>query len=197
MAMGMSSEYSAFNNLLNHIVSVPRAELQRREARTKAETKARRWPRPWHCAGFRFSLPSHFRSGIRYYALFHFLLGQVTSNWRQENQRPLLARYFKHGNMANASNRQQAACARFLGANPATGPDTVCMTHLFTVSLAFHQAYQARETADYDNTRRWTRVQALAIIDQVDAAFKAWPNIRNHDYAQAYLLSLLGDPKGR
>jgi hypothetical protein len=71
------------------------------------------------------------------------------------------------------------------------------MTDLFTVSLAFHQAYQARETADYDNTRRWTRVQALAIIDQVDAAFKAWQNIRNHDPAQAYLLSLLGDPKGR
>jgi uncharacterized protein (UPF0332 family) len=132
-----------------------------------------------------------------YYALFHFLLGQVTLNWRQENQRPLLARYFKHGNMANASNRQQAACAKFLGANPAPGPDTDCMSHLFTVSLAFHQAYQARETADYDNTRRWTRVQALSIIDQVDAAFKAWQNIRNHDHAQAYLLSLLGDPKGR
>jgi uncharacterized protein (UPF0332 family) len=132
-----------------------------------------------------------------YYALFHFLLGQVTSNWRQENQRALLARYFKHGPMANASKNQHAACAKFLGANPAPGPETNCMTHLFTVSLGFHQAYQARETADYDNTRRWTRVQALAIIDQVDAAFKAWPQIRNHGLAQAYLLSLLGDPQGR
>jgi hypothetical protein len=101
--------------------------------------------------------------------------------------------------MANASNKQQATCAKFLGTNPppAQGAEKDCMTHLFTVSLAFHQAYQARETADYDNTRRWTRVQALAIIDQVDAAFKAWPNIRNHDHAHVYLLSLLGDPKGR
>jgi uncharacterized protein (UPF0332 family) len=132
-----------------------------------------------------------------YYALFHLLLSHVTANWKQTHQRATLARHFKHGNMFKASDKQKADCAKFLNANPPPGEDTVCMRHLQTVSFAFYQAYQQREFADYDNTKVWTRIQALAIIDQVDAAFKAWPLIRNHKFAQAYLLAFLGDPKGR
>ncbi len=71
------------------------------------------------------------------------------------------------------------------------------MTGLQTVSFAFYQAYQQRQTADYDTAKQWTRTEALAIIDSVDAAFKAWPDIRNHKLAQNYLLSLLGDPRGK
>jgi hypothetical protein len=71
------------------------------------------------------------------------------------------------------------------------------MTGLRTVSFAFYQAYQQHQTADYDTAKQWTRTEALAIIDSVDAAFKAWPDIRNHKLAQNYLLSLLGDPRGR
>ncbi|MGA3041405.1 MAG: hypothetical protein ABSF54_11530 [Bryobacteraceae bacterium] len=101
--------------------------------------------------------------------------------------------------MATASNKQKAECNRFLNSNPPamSGPGADCMTHLLTVSLAFYQAYQQRQTADYDTAKQWTRTEALAIIDAVDAAFKAWPRIRNHIFAQGYLLSLLGDPKGR
>jgi hypothetical protein len=101
--------------------------------------------------------------------------------------------------MATASNNQQAACNRFLTSNTplVSGPDTDCMTRLQTVSLAFYQAYQQRQTADYDTVKQWTRTEALAIVDSVDAAFKAWPQIRNHKFAQGYLLSLLGDPRGR
>jgi uncharacterized protein (UPF0332 family) len=134
-----------------------------------------------------------------YYALFHLLISEATRNWKQASQRAVLGRYFKHGSMATASNNQKAACNRFLNSNPPpmSGPGTDCMTHLQTVSLAFYQAYQQRQTADYDTVKQWTRTEALAIIDSVDAAFKAWPQIRNHEFAQNYLLSLLGDPKGR
>jgi hypothetical protein len=59
------------------------------------------------------------------------------------------------------------------------------MTHLLTVSFAFYQAYQQRQTADYDTAKQWTRTEALAIIDSVDAAFKAWPRIRNHNSRRA------------
>jgi hypothetical protein len=97
--------------------------------------------------------------------------------------------------MANASDKQRADCSRFLKSNP-QGHETDCMTHIQTVSLAFHQAYQQRQTADYDTAKQWTRKEASAIIDSVDAAFKA-PLIRNHKFAQDYLLSLLGDPRGR
>ena len=132
-----------------------------------------------------------------YYALFHMLLSQVTANWKQNHQRPLLARYFKHGNIFNASDKQKVECARFFKLNPQPGVDTDCMTHLQTVSLAFFQAYQQREIADYNIKKTWTRTEALTIIDTVDEAFKAWPKIRSHELAQAYLFSFFGDSKGR
>ncbi len=134
-----------------------------------------------------------------YYALFHLLFSEATRNWKQSSQRAALGRYFRHGSMAKASDKQKADCNRFLTSNPppVPGPDTDCMAHLQTVSLAFYEAYQQRQTADYDTVTQWTRTEALAIVDSVDAAFKAWPQIRNHKFAHDYLLSLLGDPRGR
>ncbi len=134
-----------------------------------------------------------------YYALFHLLISEATLNWRQSSQRATLGRYFQHGSMAKASDRQTADCSRFLRSNPppAPGVDTDCMAGLRTVSLAFYQAYQQRQTADYDTAEQWTRTEALAVIDSVDSAFKAWSDIRNHKLAHNYLLSLLGDPRGR
>lgn len=134
-----------------------------------------------------------------YYALFHLLIFEATRNWKQSSQRAALGRYFQHGSMAKASDKQRADCNKFLTSNPLPmpGADTDCMAHLQTVSFAFYQAYQQRQTADYDTVKQWTRTEALAIIDSVDAAFKAWPQIRNHKFAQNYLLSLLGDPRVR
>jgi hypothetical protein len=36
----------------------------------------------------------------------------------------------------------------------------------------------------------------MTLIDLVDAAFQSWRQIRNEAAAQAYLISLLGNPKG-
>src|ERR1035437_333253 len=90
-----------------------------------------------------------------YFALFHLLISEATRNWKQSSQRAALGRHFKHGNMATASNNQKAGCNRFLTSNPppVPGPDTDCMTRLQTVSFAFYQAYQQRQTADYDTVK--------------------------------------------
>jgi uncharacterized protein (UPF0332 family) len=134
-----------------------------------------------------------------YYALFHLLILEATRNWKQSSQRAALGRYFQHGSMAKASDKQKADCNRFLTSSPppAPGPDTDCMAHLQTVSLAFYQAYQQRQTADYDTVKQWTRTEALAIIDSVDAAFKAWPQIRNHKFAHNYFTVPSGRPEGK
>src|SRR5271154_1505744 len=45
-----------------------------------------------------------------YYALFHLLISEATLNWRQSSQRAALGRYFQHGSMAKASDKQKADC---------------------------------------------------------------------------------------
>jgi len=101
-----------------------------------------------------------------YYALFHLLISEATLNWKRSGQRAALGRYFQHGSMAKASDKQKADCNKFLSSNPlpAPGLDTACMIGLRTVSFAFYQAYQQRQTADYDTAKQWTRTEALAII---------------------------------
>jgi hypothetical protein len=48
-----------------------------------------------------------------YYALFHLLISEATSNWRQVELRPALGRIFEHGKMKNASsNRAQTLNAK-------------------------------------------------------------------------------------
>jgi uncharacterized protein (UPF0332 family) len=134
-----------------------------------------------------------------YYALFHLLISEATRHWKLAHQRPFLSRFYEHGKMLQASTKQRGQCKEFLGARlaPVAGPDLDCMTALQTVCIAFQQAQQGRYNADYDISKQWTRTEALAIIDQVDDAFNNWKLIRNHKFAQSYLLLLLGDAKGR
>jgi hypothetical protein len=44
-----------------------------------------------------------------YYALFHMLIGEATLNWKRVDQRDLLARFFEHGKMKTASDKQRNA----------------------------------------------------------------------------------------
>jgi hypothetical protein len=53
-----------------------------------------------------------------------------------------------------------------------------------------------RHTADYDNSKTWQRADVQNLIDRVEAAFRSWHQIREEPAAQAYLISLLGSPKG-
>jgi uncharacterized protein (UPF0332 family) len=133
-----------------------------------------------------------------YYALFHLLISEATLNWKRADQRPLLARFFEHGKMKSASDKQRIECTRFLNSRPPppAGPQLDCMRHLHLVADTFFEAQHERHTADYDNAERWTRTDALSLIAKVDTAFQSWRAIRDNPAAQAYLISLLGNPKG-
>ncbi len=133
-----------------------------------------------------------------YYALFHLLISEATLNWKRVDQRSLLARFFEHGKMKTASDKQRGECNRFINSTPppAVGPALDRMRHLHRVADTFFEAQQKRHTADYDNATQWTRTEALTLISQVDSAFQSWRGIRNEPIAQAYLISLLGNPRG-
>src|ERR1700678_2198186 len=82
-----------------------------------------------------------------YYALFHLLVDEAVSKWAVERQRSILARTFDHGKM-------KGICSDVLEA--AKGGGNVS-PELGTVSRNFIQLQQHRHTADYDNSRQWSR----------------------------------------
>ena len=100
--------------------------------------------------------------------------------------------------MKAASDKQSRECNRFINSTPPPlpGPALDCMGHLHRVANTLSQAQQQRHTADYDSATQWTRTEALTLIAQVNAAFESWHAIRQEPAAQAYLISLLGTPKG-
>lgn len=132
-----------------------------------------------------------------YYALFHLLIHEATLNWKRADQRALFARFFEHGKMKSASDRQRGECHRYLNSrlNASDEPLLDCMRHLYRVAHTFTQVQQFRHIADYDNSTQWTRTNVLDQITAVETAFASWRAIREEPMAQTYLVSLLGNPR--
>jgi uncharacterized protein (UPF0332 family) len=132
-----------------------------------------------------------------YYALFHLLIQEAVLNWKRTDQGPLFARFFEHGRMRNASEKQRAECRGLLARRPVLPAAQVAsLRHLHHVSHTFVEAQQRRHSADYDNSKKWTRTEVSIQIDAIQQAFARWKAIRDQSVAQDYLLSLLGNPRG-
>jgi hypothetical protein len=65
-------------------------------------------------------------------------------------------------------------------------------TDLKFVADSFVKLQQARHTADYDNSKVWSRTQVWDVIVDAEDAMTAWSNIREKRMAQDYLLDLMG-----
>ena len=118
-----------------------------------------------------------------YYALFHLLISETTANWKRAHLRAELGRAFDHNTMKSASNR--------LLQLPFGGEDGHAVAALKYVAKSFSELQENRHIADYDNTKLWTKTEALALVGSAKRAFQAWHAIREEQIAQGYLLSLL------
>ena len=121
-----------------------------------------------------------------YYALFHLLIRETVSHWSLDSSRDGLARMFEHRVMAKAAER-------ILDAKlfPFSGQDPAVVRQLRTVAKAFGRLQDERHTADYDNAKSWTQLEALDEVKTAVRAFSAWHSIKNEKIAQDYLVSLL------
>ena len=79
--------------------------------------------------------------------------------------------------------------SRPLPVDPAEVP---IATDLKLVADSFIKLQQARHTADYDNSKEWSRTQVWEMIAEAEEAIAAWSNIREKEIAQDYLLDLMG-----
>jgi len=108
-----------------------------------------------------------------YYALFHLLVSEAVSYWRIERQRAALARSFDHRKMKGACSSCRSPVAE-----------------LKAVAEAFVILQQSRHLADYDNSKAWTRVDAVTEVTRARGAFAQWERIKTRAESQDFLLSL-------
>lgn len=104
-----------------------------------------------------------------YYALFHLLVSEAVSYWRLERQRALLSRSFEHRKMKNActNNKIQNADIQY-------------------VAEAFVDLQQARNLADYDSSKAWTKFEVMTHINTAGEAFLMWEIVKSQDSAQDF-----------
>lgn len=74
---------------------------------------------------------------------------------------------------------------------PFHGEDPVVVRRLRSLARTFSDMQSKRHSADYDNAKVWSRADALASVERVEAAFGDWKAICHEKIAQAYLVSLL------
>lgn len=130
-----------------------------------------------------------------YYALFHFLIRKATRSLCPEaadlTRRQLMARAFDHGTMKSAS-LPFAGRGPFLKPVGALFPQLQVPPALREVAKIFIELQEARHWADYDLSRRMSRVDARQHIAAAHRAIETlWPECEGTEAANVYLLTLL------
>ena len=121
-----------------------------------------------------------------YYAVFHLLTTEAAQNWKHQSQRNRFARMFDHGRMKTCCSK---VSSRPLPTDPA---EILVARDLKIVADSFVALQQARHTADYDNSKEWSRSQVYEAIIQAKDAMNAWAVVREKAVAQDYLFDLMG-----
>jgi uncharacterized protein (UPF0332 family) len=115
-----------------------------------------------------------------YYALFHLLIDEAVSKWAVERQRSTLARTFDHGKMKGICDE----VLKSVKGGSSLPPELNTVAHIFI------QLQQHRHTADYDNSKQWSRTDVLNVLTLATDAFYAWSLVSTHDAGQDFLLQL-------
>lgn len=126
-----------------------------------------------------------------YYALFHLLVMETANNWGQTESRAAFARLLEHGKMKSVCEKKIADVNRRLKTQQTEQSNLEVELELQIVATAFRDLYQNRSDADYDTAKDWTQIDALAVLEQAESAFKKWRLVRNTPEAQRFLFSFL------
>ena len=126
-----------------------------------------------------------------YYALFHLLVKDAIGRLCPRNPPelgPRIGRSFVHGEM-------KQVCRSIMDGKPSQALAELARqgfaSDLVFVARTFVLLQEARHSADYDNSRAWSRFDVIDELDRVTWAFDAWASIRHEDLAQDYLVSFL------
>ncbi len=128
-----------------------------------------------------------------YYALFHLLVDEATrlmlSGHRCGSLRDSLSRAFHHSSMKQTAvefTRQRMSPKLWSGFDGRPVPQ-----QLINVASAFVELQEARHDADYNRARRFTRREALDLLDLTEQGFQDWGVVRGSLHADTFLTGLL------
>ncbi len=130
-----------------------------------------------------------------YYAIFHLLTTETAKNWKRRAERHTLARMFDHRPMEKVCTKKRDELNEYFKTNPRSSHQRDVRGHLRVIAATFVSIQQHRETADYDNSAKWTRTDTWQKIKSVEAAFSSWRVIRDEHEAQDFLVTLLLRPR--
>jgi hypothetical protein len=131
---------------------------------------------------------ANLRRGVSsaYYAVFHLLTSEMTSNYAQRDLRAVLARAFNHGLMKNTSKEINKPSKY-----PFTGEDPVKVRILRNLGVLFMNLQDHRHFADYDLSRPLDPVDALSQVTKAQTFVNEWQTVRAETCAQTYLVKML------
>ena len=134
-----------------------------------------------------------------YYALFHLLVHDASRRLVRSQARTALrhclCRAFDHAVMLGVS-RQFAR----RGVSPKLSPglnNQPLQAELVTVAVVFLDLQQHRLAADYDMSRKFSRLEVLDIVAATERAFRDWRTVRGSVQADTFLVGLLAFDKMR
>jgi hypothetical protein len=137
------------------------------------------------------------RRGIStaYYALFHLLIQKtITYVVSDAAFRPKVARALQHGAMRSVCDRYSRArrqvSGQYLVPQEGRFPQLIITPELHQVASSFIALLTARENADYDGGETVQHTEALALVQQADAAFQAWMIAQNDASGTTFLQEL-------
>lgn len=128
-----------------------------------------------------------------YYALFHLLIDQAASACAPAVPTVLhfrVQRAFDHGKM-------KAVCRSATGGTlpssiaPLLNPMRSYPVPLKLVASAFIQLQEARQEADYDTIKRFSRADTQQLIALAEQAFSTWDEVKGTPAANVFLTALL------
>jgi hypothetical protein len=105
---------------------------------------------------------------------------KLSANGLSKDSGVLIARTFEHGGM-------KGICDDVLKSVKGGGNLPL---ELNTVARNFIRLQQYRHTADYDNSKQWSRTDVLEVLTLATDAFNAWYSIATQDASQDFLLQL-------
>ncbi len=128
-----------------------------------------------------------------YYSLYHYLVSEaglfMVKGASASGIRPVFQRAFVHAHMKRAAKSFAGGNVSDTWKEPMRNRPVP--PELRQVASAFVNLQEARHEADYDLSRRFSRTEALDLIEVSEKATEAWRKIRNTSESQVFLTALL------